>query len=84
MSFGVTDKLFGLSLKKFLFKHNKFSPRCPNPRHYEDEDCLQSPDKQAKVHDLKKYIDPLVYKLYNLTPEEIVIVEGKRGMPSVS
>jgi len=38
---------------------------------------LQSPDKQAKVHDLKKYIDSLVYKLYDLTPEEIAIVEGK-------
>ena len=52
-----------------------------------DEDYLQSPDKQAKVRDLEKQIDPvrcllssgvdqMVYKLYDLTPEEIAIVEG--------
>jgi hypothetical protein len=40
-----------------------------------DEDYMQNIDKQAKVHDLKKYIDPLAYRLYNLTPEEIAIVE---------
>jgi hypothetical protein len=38
---------------------------------------LQNPDKQAKVHNLKKQIDRLVYKLYDLTPEEIAIVEEK-------
>jgi hypothetical protein len=42
-----------------------------------DEDYLQSLDKQAKVHNLEKQIDQMVYKLYNLTPEEIAIVEGK-------
>jgi len=39
---------------------------------------LQNPDKQAKVRDLEKHIDQLVYKLYDLTEEEIEIVEGKR------
>ncbi len=54
-----------------------------------DSDYLQSLDKQAKVHDLEKQIDPvrcllsngvdrMVHKLYNLTPEEIAIVEGGR------
>ena len=54
-----------------------------------DSDYLQSLDKQAKVHDLEKQIDPIrcllsngvdqmVHKLYNLTPEEIAIVEGGR------
>lgn len=43
-----------------------------------DEDYLQNPDKQAKVYDLKKHIDEMVYKLYDLTSEEIVIVEGKK------
>jgi len=43
-----------------------------------DEDYLQNLDKQAKVHDLEKQIDQLVYKLYDLTPEEIAIVERKR------
>ncbi len=42
-----------------------------------DEDCLQNPDKQNKVHDLETQIDQMVYQLYDLTPEEIAIVEGK-------
>jgi hypothetical protein len=32
--------------------------------------------KQAKVKELEKQIDQMVYKLYDLTPEEIAIVEG--------
>ncbi|MGE3062906.1 MAG: TaqI-like C-terminal specificity domain-containing protein [bacterium] len=39
-------------------------------------DYLQNPDKQAKVKEYEKQIDELVYKLYELTPEEIEIVEG--------
>lgn len=41
-----------------------------------DDDYLDSPDKQAKVKRLEKEIDQLVYKLYELTPEDIKIVEG--------
>ena len=52
-----------------------------------DEDYSQKPDKQAKVRNLEKQIDPvrcllsngvdqMVYKLYDLTPEEIAIVDG--------
>ena len=33
-------------------------------------------DKQAKVKKLEKEIDQLVYKLYELTPDEIKIVDG--------
>ncbi|MDD3976377.1 MAG: Eco57I restriction-modification methylase domain-containing protein [Candidatus ainarchaeum sp.] len=40
-----------------------------------DEDYLKNLDKQAKVKRLEKEIDQLVYKLYELTPEEIKIVE---------
>jgi adenine-specific DNA-methyltransferase len=40
-------------------------------------DYLQNSDKQAKVKEYEKQIDELVYKLYELTPEEIEIVEGK-------
>ena len=54
-----------------------------------DTDYLQNLDKQAKIHNLEKHIDPvrcllsngvdqMVYNLYDLTPEEIVIVEGKK------
>ena len=41
-----------------------------------DADYLDNPDKQAKVKILENQIDQLVYKLYDLTPEEIKIVEG--------
>lgn len=40
-----------------------------------DADYLKNPDKQAKVQKLEKEIDKLVYDLYELTPEEIKIVE---------
>ena len=40
-----------------------------------DDDYLKNPDKQAKVKKLEKEIDQLVYKLYELTPDEIKIVE---------
>jgi len=42
-----------------------------------DEDYLQSKQKQAQVKARKREIDQLAYKLYNLTPEEIKIVEGE-------
>ena len=40
------------------------------------EDYLESPQKQAKVKALEAEIDKMVYKLYDLTQEEIKIVEG--------
>lgn len=43
-----------------------------------DEDYLQNPQKQAKVKALGREIDQMVYKLYDLTPEEIKIVEGEK------
>lgn len=39
-------------------------------------DYLQNPDKQTKVKEYEKQIDELVYKLYELTPEEIKIIEN--------
>jgi adenine-specific DNA-methyltransferase len=42
-----------------------------------DDDYLQNTQKQAKVKALEAEIDQLVYKLYDLTPEEIKIVEGE-------
>ena len=42
-----------------------------------NEDYLQNPQKQTKVKALEAEIDRLVYKLYDLTPEEIKIVEGE-------
>jgi len=43
-----------------------------------DEDYLKNPDKKAKVKRLEKEIDQLVYKLYNLTPKEIDIVNSNK------
>ena len=44
-----------------------------------DDNYLKNPDKQTKVKKLEKEIDQLVYKLYELTPEEIKIVEEFDG-----
>lgn len=44
-----------------------------------DEDYLKNRDKQARVKVLKGEIDQMVYKLYGLTNEEIVIVEGSQS-----
>ncbi|MBW2738064.1 MAG: hypothetical protein JRE64_04270 [Deltaproteobacteria bacterium] len=41
------------------------------------EDYAVNPQKQAKVKVHEEEIDQLVYKIYDLTPEEIKIVEGK-------
>ena len=41
-----------------------------------DDDYLGNPDKQEKVKKLETEIAQLVYKLYELTPEEIKIIEG--------
>lgn len=40
------------------------------------EDYLENSGKQAQVKEYEKQIDQMVYKLYELTPEEIEIVEG--------
>ncbi len=39
------------------------------------KDYLKNPTKQAKVQQYEKQIDQLIYKLYNLTPSEIKIIE---------
>jgi hypothetical protein len=41
-----------------------------------DEDYHINLDKQAKVKEYERQIDQMVYQLYDLTPEEIAIVEG--------
>jgi hypothetical protein len=42
----------------------------------QSEDYEISPEKQQRVKELEKEIGELVYKLYNLTEEEIKIIEG--------
>ena len=41
----------------------------------QSEDYLKNPQKQAKVKQYQRQIDQLVYKLYELTDEEIKIIE---------
>ena len=41
----------------------------------QSEDYLKNLQKQAKVKEYQRQIDQLVYKLYELTDEEIRIVE---------
>jgi len=43
-----------------------------------DDDYLQHPIKQAKVKEYEKEIDRMVYKLYDLTDDEIAVVESRR------
>ncbi|RLC34973.1 MAG: hypothetical protein DRH33_08870, partial [Candidatus Nealsonbacteria bacterium] len=42
-----------------------------------DDDYLENPAKQTRVHDYERQIDQMVYKLYDLTEEEIKIIEGE-------
>jgi len=42
-----------------------------------NKDYPDNSTKQDKVEELEKQIDQMVYKLYDLTPEEIDIVEGR-------
>jgi len=42
-----------------------------------DKNYLSSPAKQAKVEELEHQIDQMVYALYELTEEEIAVVEGR-------
>ena len=39
------------------------------------EDYLSNSAKQAKVKEYERQIDQMVYQFYDLTPEEIAIVE---------
>ena len=41
-----------------------------------DENYFNNPARQAKVKELERQIDRLVYGLYGLTEDEIAIVEG--------
>lgn len=42
-----------------------------------DDDYFHNPNKQVKVKEYERQIDQLVYKLYELTDEEIAIIENK-------
>ena len=42
-------------------------------------DYLSNPTKQAKVKELERQIDQMVYELYGLTSEERVVVKGSSG-----
>ena len=43
------------------------------------EGYFENEAKQAKVKELERQIDQMVYELYDLTPEEIAVVEGSSG-----
>ncbi|HOM27721.1 MAG TPA: class I SAM-dependent DNA methyltransferase, partial [bacterium] len=60
----------GLKLKQYETLANQILSLTQSP------DYLSNPQKQAKVKELEREIDQLVYKLYNLTEGEIEIIEG--------
>ncbi|MBU0702057.1 hypothetical protein KKE26_12345 [bacterium] len=45
----------------------------------QDDDYLTNPTKQSQVKDYSHQIDHLVYELYNLTKDEIAIIENSGG-----
>jgi len=45
-------------------------------RQFDVDATLEHPTKQSQVKTLEKQIDQFVYKLYDLIPEEIAIVEN--------
>ncbi|MGA8848201.1 MAG: hypothetical protein WB564_00025 [Dehalococcoidia bacterium] len=47
-------------------------------KYFKDEGYLSNPAKQARIKELERQIDQMVYELYGLTPEEIAAVEGKK------
>ena len=40
------------------------------------DNFLQNKTKQARVREIEKQIDQMVYQLYDLTPEEIKLIEA--------
>jgi len=40
------------------------------------DDCIENPTKQNQLREYEKQINHLVYKLYDLTPEEIKVIEN--------
>ena len=51
-----------------------------NAQHTDAKSCVcttHGANHQADTSALEKQIDEMVYALYGLTPEEIVVVEGK-------
>ena len=42
----------------------------------QSEDYLENPQKQARVREYERQIDQMVYNLYELSEDEIKIVEG--------
>ena len=60
----------------YRIKHRREVYRWPIFAITKENDYHTNPTKQAKVKEYERQIDPMVYQLYDLTPEEIAIVEG--------
>ena len=45
-------------------------------KYFKGEDYLSNPGRQAWSKELEHQIDQMVYELYELTPEDIAVVEG--------
>ncbi len=61
----------------FLPVEINYTPMCESKNTDKNVCATTDPQKQAQVKDLEKQIDQLVYDLYDLTEEEIVIIEGE-------
>ncbi|ECQ9349223.1 class I SAM-dependent DNA methyltransferase [Campylobacter jejuni] len=74
-AYGAKDKIERLPIPKINSKNEKLANELIN---LVDEILkVKEQDKNANTQELENKINSLVYKLYNLTEEEIKIIEGK-------
>jgi type II restriction/modification system DNA methylase subunit YeeA len=82
-AYGAKDKIEQLPLPPITKENQPLADQIVQ-KVQEILSLTQSPDygtnkeKQQRVKELEKQIDELVYKLYNLTEEEIKIIEGEK------
>lgn len=66
-------------LKNHLSKNSYYQSQNSNIKKWMERVHFNHPQKQAKIKALEAEIDQLIYKLYNLTPGEIKIVESEKS-----
>lgn len=74
-AYGAKDKIERLPIPKINSKNEKLADELINS--VDEILKAKEQDKNANTQELENKINSLVYKLYNLTEEEIKIIEGK-------
>ncbi|HED6047691.1 TPA: hypothetical protein R5W01_001792, partial [Campylobacter jejuni] len=74
-AYGAKDKIERLPIPKINSKNEKLADELINS--VDEILKAKEQDKNANTQELENKINSLVYKLYNLTEEEIKIIENK-------